>query len=205
MITSAWHFVQYTPYTNIQYTIHTLISQKHNTDSHSVYFCSIQVVVSLFCPAAHPSVVSRRVSVSELLNSFILDLYRIHQCALHGGKSLSAVIFFSFFSLLKSAMLKSHFSLFVIPPLGIFDVFEHYLESDIIADVTCGDFDFPVTRAVFHSLYSAYGQAITNDGYFEQLVTRTWNSLGLMGYKERQEATKRSYRRKMQSSFHELK
>lgn len=117
----------------------------------SLYFSfsslnSIHTVLSAFSPEAHPAVASKRVSVTEIHDSFILDLYRISQFETHGS---------------------------------VFDVFAHYLESDLIADVNCGDMTFNVTSPVFYKLYEAYSQGIQNDGYFERLLSRTWHSLGL--------------------------
>ena len=63
---------------------------------------------------------------------------------------------------------------------SVFDVFEHYRESDLIADVLAGDVTFDVTCPVFYTLFEAYSQGIQNDGYFERLVMRTWQqALGL--------------------------
>jgi len=86
----------------------------------------------------------------------------------------------------------------------VFDVFETYLESDLVADVLCGEKDFEVSRAVFLALYDEYSQGISNDGYFEQLVTRSWLGLAA-GSKQKQRMLSGSYNRRMMSNLDMLK
>lgn len=136
-------------------------------------FCSIQVITSSFSSVAHPAVVSKRVSESDVHESFILDLYRLSQYEVHGH---------------------------------VFNVFEHYPESDLLADVFSGEKDFEVKKDVFFGIYDAYSQGISNDGYFEQLVTRSWLSLGLVSNPSKQKNfLSSSYKRRMNSSIDLLK
>ena len=128
--------------------------------------------MSSFSPDAHPAVVSKRVSMEDVHDSFILDLYRVTQFEMHGG---------------------------------VFDVFDHYFEADVIADVKSGDLTFDITAQCFYTLFESYSQSIKNDGYFVTFMRRLWHSLDIAPSVNKKNFFSSSYTRRMSSSLEMLK
>lgn len=85
------------------------------------------------------------------------------------------------------------------------DVFADYLESDVITDVHASEKVFYVTRTAFSFLFDCYSQSVSNDGYFEQLLMRMWEKLGVWNSPEKAKLQARPYIRRMNTHIDMLK